>query len=346
MNLKDKLINYIDNHQTLNIKSKDYVFDPQTWLIYHSNKTVGTIKPLPGISLQEISTIKNLNNNNEMEKEDDMIPMIVKDDIAEDISISIFKNDIIKEPVKDLEKHMEKLIEINKSQPEQRTTEWYKIRTDRLTASDLATSLNQSKYDDALTLLLQKCNMIEPFSGNEFTLHGERFEIIAQRLYEKIKTKKVLEFGLMPHPEIPFLGASPDGITTDGCMLEIKCPPKRQIVKTVEKIPKNYWIQIQLQLEVCNLEDCDFMDCNLVNTTKEEWLKHKNYVLKGIMLEKKETSKRKYSPVKYETKEDLLKWERKKYEKLDPEKWESHYWTVLDYGCSRVKRNRENIIIN
>ena len=33
----------------------------------------------------------------------------------------------------------------------------------------------------------------------------------------------------MPHPSIPFLGASSEGITPEGMMLEIKCPPVRKI---------------------------------------------------------------------------------------------------------------------
>jgi hypothetical protein len=90
---------------------------------------------------------------------------------------------------------------------------------------------------------------------------------------------KVEDFGLMMHPTIDFLGASPDGIICRtkldgihktkyvGRMLEIKCPLSRKInmsgpIKD-HICPLHYWIQVQLQLECCNLEECDFWQCNI-----------------------------------------------------------------------------------
>ena len=39
-------------------------------------------------------------------------------------------------------------------------------------------------------------------------------------------------------------------------MLEIKCPPIR---KFTTEVPEHYWIQMQGQLETCDLEECDFL---------------------------------------------------------------------------------------
>ena len=44
-------------------------------------------------------------------------------------------------------------------QPEQRTEAWYRLREGRLTASDLATALNESKYDKPIDLILKKCGL-------------------------------------------------------------------------------------------------------------------------------------------------------------------------------------------
>ena len=79
-------------------------------------------------------------------------------------------------------------------------------------------------------------------------------------IYEQRNNARVIEFGLMPHPSIPFLGASPDGITPEGMMLEIKCPPVRRLMVL-------YLIIIGYR---CNynwrqdLEECDFLECKLV----------------------------------------------------------------------------------
>jgi hypothetical protein len=52
------------------------------------------------------------------------------------------------------------------------------------------------------------------------------------------------------------LGASPDGVTEDGLLIEIKCPLTRKIEK---KVPSYYLPQVQLQLEITDLEECDFV---------------------------------------------------------------------------------------
>jgi hypothetical protein len=77
---------------------------------------------------------------------------------------------------------------------------------------------------------------------------------------------KLSDFGCIPHEKYVFIGASPDGIVTDpvhpryGHMVEIKNIVNRDITG----IPKEeYWIQMQVQLETCNLEYCDFVETRI-----------------------------------------------------------------------------------
>ena len=74
-----------------------------------------------------------------------------------------------------------------------------------------------------------------------------------------IKKEKLYRFGCIPWA-LKYLGASPDGITDDGIALEIKCPFKRKITNDV---PKNYWPQMQLQLEVLDLPECHFVEVKI-----------------------------------------------------------------------------------
>jgi putative phage-type endonuclease len=99
------------------------------------------------------------------------------------------------------------------------------------------------------------------YKDTVYTMWGKKYEDAASRLYCKLYNVKLHEFGLVPHAKIKWLAASPDGITEDGIMLEIKCPKSRKIDTT--SIPLYYWIQVQIQLEVCNLEHCDFIECEL-----------------------------------------------------------------------------------
>jgi putative phage-type endonuclease len=199
----------------------------------------------------------------------------------------------------------------NVPQPEQKSEEWYRMRNDFITASAGAQAIGESKYEKPIELLKQKIGIGKPFGENFNVHHGKKFEKIAILIYESIYNVKVGEFGLVPHmgsetqSVIPFLGASPDGICTCvtldgkfspmvGRMLEIKCVTSRVINTTGDEdgviTPHYYWVQVQLQLECCNLETCDFWQCKLsdgiikkykvgdewtqrsVPYTKEEWI--------------------------------------------------------------------------
>jgi putative phage-type endonuclease len=150
-----------------------------------------------------------------------------------------------------------------KIQPEQRSQEWYDMRYNMLTASDVGAILGMSKYNNKTKILRKKLGLSK-FSGNKFTRHGTCYEPIATSIYENRFNTDVIEFGLIQHETIPFIGASPDGITPFGIMIEIKCPMTRKINGNV-KDPSTlmYWAQIQQQLEVCDLDECHFWECKI-----------------------------------------------------------------------------------
>lgn len=164
----------------------------------------------------------------------------------------------------------------------QRSPEWFKLREKRITASEAASCFQASlknvtpylkhfptaqvtinatanpycSYEDFMRRKLG----YDQFKGNKATEFGTLYEPMATRLYEKVKETVVHEFGFMEHETIPFIGASPDGITPDGVMLEIKCPFKR-VPNGVP--PLYYYIQMQLQLEVCDLDMCHYLECEI-----------------------------------------------------------------------------------
>jgi putative phage-type endonuclease len=150
----------------------------------------------------------------------------------------------------------------------QRTPEWYAAREGLLTASDIAQALGQAKFGTRKAFYQKKCLPREeqpPFDPSIPPLKwGIMFEPVACRVYRALNAGvKVNEFGLLRHREIDHLGASPDGITEHGVMLEIKCPWRRKIDGG---IPVQYYYQIQGQLEVCGLHECDYFECAF-----EEW---------------------------------------------------------------------------
>jgi len=148
---------------------------------------------------------------------------------------------------------------LKKPQYEQRTPEWYEQRRNAITASDIPTVLGENSYKTSWSLLLDKCDSNpKPFMGNDATKWGNHYEDTAIEKYSELRNKKVLSFGLIIHPDYPWLGGSPDGITTDGILLEVKCPIKRKIIHG--EVPHHYLSQVLLNLEICNLELAHFIE--------------------------------------------------------------------------------------
>ena len=164
-------------------------------------------------------------------------------------------------------------------QPEQRSDDWYIFRNSALTASNIY-KIFISDYSQS-QLIIEKS---EPIDLNKFKttnlnspMHwGQKFERVSILYYEFINNTTVSEFGCVKHNKYSYIAASPDGIVCDensplyGRMLEIKNVVSREI----DGIPMPaYWIQMQLQMEVCNLNECDFLE-----TKFSEYLSQEDYL--------------------------------------------------------------------
>jgi putative phage-type endonuclease len=134
----------------------------------------------------------------------------------------------------------------------------------RLTASQIATAISINPYQSRDSLIKQyagvNINNADVFTGNEATRHGEKYEDEAVEKYEKEHDCKVLTFGLMPflfHDDQHFLGGSVDGITTDGRLVEVKCPFRRKIKS---EIPAYYHPQVQSMMHGFGLLSVNFIE--------------------------------------------------------------------------------------
>lgn len=153
----------------------------------------------------------------------------------------------------------------------QKTAEWYEMRQGLITASDFAQALGEGKFGTQRQLIEKKVRPGEDsFKSNPFFEWGNLFEQVACDIYSHMHGVKMYEFGLLRHSKHSFFGASPDGISNLGIMLEIKCPMKRKITG---EVPMQYYYQIQGQLDVCGLRECDYFECELVR-----WEKYADYV--------------------------------------------------------------------
>ena len=286
-------------------------------------------------------------------------------------SISYFEKD--NEEFDVIKKTIESLREI--PQPEQRTPEWYKFRWNLITASNAWKALeSQSTINQ---LIYEKCQPLKDFSlepsineevkmiNTNTTLHwGQKYEPLSVMMYEYLYNSKVEDFGCIQHPIYKFIGASPDGIiiesNTDryGRMLEIKNIVNREITG----IPKKeYWVQMQLQMEVCNLDKCDFLETKFTeysdyNDYKNDssigvntFTRSKDDKFKGIIIHfhKKEGSPHyEYMPLNILTEADISSWEESIISKYESEPYNYTflkfiYWKLEKLSCVLVLRNKE-----
>ena len=195
----------------------------------------------------------------------------------------IYKSDILTPLNKKESVIVEKLLSVE--YPEQRSEQWFKQRDCAITASDGGCVIGVNKYEPAYKFIMKKV-FRDPFLGGVDCYNGKKYEDIAILIYEHRYKVNIEEFGLVMHPKYSFLAASPDGIVGKykpdkksltelvGRMVEIKCPTRREIITSGEIkdniCPIYYWVQVQLQLECCNLDKCDFWQCKILEYTDRD----------------------------------------------------------------------------
>lgn len=233
-------------------------------------------------------------------------------------------------------------------QVEQRSSAWYNMRTGMITASDFAQALGSGKFGTVKQFYMKKSGYEEDkFDAAAPALRwGVMFEPVANDVYCKRNSVVVHEFGLLRHPSVPFFGASPDGITEMGVMVEIKCPFKRKITG---EVPAQYYYQIQGQLDVCNLEECDYLECEfeVADQPAEFWRLYSQFSAgeRGAIIEVSAGDKSEpvysYSPIDM-PEDELRAWLANKHAEVDSRGdvvVREHLWTLKRYNVVRVYRD-------
>ena len=199
-------------------------------------------------------------------------------------------NDFQPEPIEIINDKLERLNNI--PQPKQRTREWYEKRNQMITASNIYKALGSESQRNSLIYEKCKQSLYENCSGSVNTstsMHwGVKYEPITSFIYQDMYSTTLADYGCITHESYPFIGASPDGIVVNpesdryGHMVEIKNIVNRDITG----IPKeDYWIQMQVQLEVCGLNYCDFVETRIKEyDNSEQYYTDEEHTYKGVVL--------------------------------------------------------------
>lgn len=150
---------------------------------------------------------------------------------------------------------------------EQRSKEWFAKRRGRITGSAIGAILGHSPFDkprDVMRRMVRNYHGApSEFQGNAATQYGQFHEEYAIADFELATGLKVAETGFHVHPDIPWLGASPDGFVKDGkAVIEVKCPfskrnEKTPIFKSAKEQP-HYYAQMQYEMLCTGTRECYF----------------------------------------------------------------------------------------
>jgi len=232
----------------------------------------------------------------------------------------------------------------NVPQPDQKTSEWYSFRHDHITASNawkaMSTQANKNQliYEKCLPMNSEK---FKPSLNENSLTWGHKYEPLSTQMYELKMNTQVKEFGCIEHPMYKFLAASPDGIIVGknnyGRMLEIK----NVVSRVIDGSPKKeYYVQMQLQMEVCNLDECDFVETKFIEYDGyQQFIEDKDDKEKGVIVVFIEDNKFVYEYMPFGSNMD--EWVACQKE-TDTRKWfKNIYWKLDVFSCVLVKRNKE-----
>ena len=242
---------------------------------------------------------------------------------------------------------------MNIPQPDQRTDDWYIFRHSLLTASSIWKVFGTQSSKNQI--IYEKCKPHTLFNNPSLDspLHwGQKYEPVSTELYKKLYDTEITEFGCIKHHKYHFIGASPDGINTKinntryGRMLEIK----NIVNRVINGNPKfEYWIQMQLQMETCDLNECDFLETKFTEYVSEDafnldgsFTKSHDNKLKGriILFTENGNTHYEYAPLEI-TLEEYEEWEKEILNKNQEKEWiKNIFWKLEKYSNVLVLRNK------
>lgn len=155
---------------------------------------------------------------------------------------------------------------------EQGSPEWLALRCGKITGSRFRAVMDLNKRNgqpNAARRRLVEVLRAEIATGdpeyveqNEYMAHGSAMEPLARQAYEFARDCVCVVPAFVVHPEIAYVGYSPDGLVGDEGIIEIKSPalePRHMRTVESQQCPDDYYPQVQGGLWVTGRQWCDFV---------------------------------------------------------------------------------------
>lgn len=228
-------------------------------------------------------------------------------------------------------------------QNDQRTAAWHTKRGQMLTASEIYKGLPDATPSQRYELILSKLvpREYQQGPGIRALVWGTQFEPIAKDIYCELQHNiSIVDTTCVPHPTVPFLGASPDGIILSederhGKLVEFKCPISRAFTEHTP-VPHAYFHQMQLQMECTGLDECEYVEMQFKDLSYGKYMAcqapYKSFYavheVTGDVLYKD-----------FRTTEDYISWKNR----VLGENWENYeitYWMLNNWRSVSVKKQK------
>lgn len=141
--------------------------------------------------------------------------------------------------------------------------QWLMDRTGKVTASNFGKVRGTPAKREAY-LFEHVCERITGQPTDHYIskpmLDGIEREPFARMKYEAATGAIVEEVGFLPHPELPLVGGSPDGLIGSDGIIECKCPTAPTHIRTLlDGMSSDHLPQIQGILWITGRKFCDFI---------------------------------------------------------------------------------------
>lgn len=232
-------------------------------------------------------------------------------------------------------------------QNDQRTDAWHAKRGEMLTASEiykaLADSTPAQKHEIIMSKLVPRPK--QEGVGPRALIWGTRFEPIAKDIYCKVSSEpiQIVDTTCVPHPCVPFLGASPDGIIVAqntqseryGRLVEFKCPISR-VFSDETPVPSTYYHQMQLQMECTGMKTCEYIEFQFKLLSFSEWMDSTSQ-FKGFFAVTDDDLQIKYKDL--DDSRDPKTWRQEVLQTI--EEWNILYWSLEKWRMKVVEHDPE-----
>lgn len=228
-------------------------------------------------------------------------------------------------------------------QNDQRTAAWHTKRGQMLTASEIYKGLPDATPAQRHELIMSKLvpREYQAGPGVRALVWGTQFEPIAKEIYCELQHNiRIADTTCVPHPIVPFLGASPDGIILSnddrhGKLVEFKCPISREFTEHTP-IPHAYFHQMQLQMECTGFDECEYIEMQFKDLSYTKYLECKA-PYKSFFAVHEVTGEVLYKD--FRSNEDYVSWKNRVLGK-NWENYEITYWMLNNWRSTLVKKQK------